>query len=187
MPTIDDDDDVVRDGESVRVPIHLMDGVQRQIAFDARTAARDAMIRRAQNAWRHGAADAASKPVTVTDLDKLRDAARTARATWIKQMCDAWKTDARRKPYLDPEEPKGSAGQYNEQDPRKIGRSALSIEPGGQPDNSSPPEVMRRHLQGRRDEAWQSRNSELENAWRGQTDPARATAIERQREEWLGK
>jgi hypothetical protein len=46
---------------------------------------------------------------------------------------------------------------------------------------------MRRHLQERRDEAWRARNAELENAWRGQTNPARAAAVEQQLERWRGK
>jgi hypothetical protein len=32
----DDDDEIVADGQSVRVPVYLMDSVQRAIAFDAR-------------------------------------------------------------------------------------------------------------------------------------------------------
>jgi hypothetical protein len=64
-----------------------------------------------------------------------------------------------------------------------------------QPDNSSPAEVMRRHLrtepddnaQARRDRAWAQYRDQLGNAWRqGRTDPSRAAEIERQGEQWRG-
>jgi hypothetical protein len=59
---------------------------------------------------------------------------------------------------------------------------------GNEPDNSSSPEEMRRYLQGKRDEAWARYRDNLSNAWKqGSTDPTAATAIETQREKWLGK
>jgi hypothetical protein len=63
-------------------------------------------------------------------------------------------------------------GQYP--DPR--------LRTGGQPDNSSPPEAMRRYLQGRRDEAYRNYTNGLSNAWKA--DPGRADVVERQAEKW---
>jgi len=62
-----------------------------------------------------------------------------------------------------------------------------------EPDNSSPSEVMRRHLrtepdddaQARRDRAWKSYCDQLSTAW--QTSPEAATAVERQRRQFTAE
>jgi hypothetical protein len=56
------------------------------------------------------------------------------------------------------------------------------------PDPGDPNEnLMRRHLQERKDTAWRARNAELERAWQqGRTDPNEASRIEKQRREWHG-
>jgi hypothetical protein len=64
----DDDDYVVRDGEKVRVPVYLMDAMQRTIV--------DLSYHRP--GYRLG--DAASKSTHCGDLDALRDAARRERS-----------------------------------------------------------------------------------------------------------
>jgi hypothetical protein len=61
-----------------------------------------------------------------------------------------------------------------------------------EPDNSSPPEVMRAHLRGDepdnvaeiKERAWAQYRDDLQNAWK--TDPHAATAIQRQGERWRG-
>jgi hypothetical protein len=72
-----DDDEVVRDGESVRVPVFLMDGVQRRFAFDARD---------------HQPGYRVSDDATVRDAQK---AARHARDRWVQSLGDAWKRPGR--------------------------------------------------------------------------------------------
>jgi hypothetical protein len=149
------DDDVVRDGQSVRVRLDMMDGVQRAVAFDHQP--HYARLTDAQLATRISARDA-----------------------YVQRLSNAWRMD---------------------------------MNPGGdqpddeaEPDNSSSPEVMRRHLQGRRDMAWERYKDQLGNAWKesGKVRPdyssssssastansamrrteRSAAAIERQRERW---
>jgi hypothetical protein len=75
MKPNDDDDDVVRDGEGVRVPVYLIDTVRFEDG--------EARFLRA--------VDERSKSANFTDVDAARDAVQAARESWIKQMCDAWK------------------------------------------------------------------------------------------------
>jgi hypothetical protein len=62
MPYVNnDDDDEVRDGETVHVPLHMMDAMQRAIAghdFGARTAARARWVKQLNDAWRTPGRDA---------------------------------------------------------------------------------------------------------------------------------
>jgi hypothetical protein len=161
-------------------------------------------------------------PTSVMDA-AARDAVRSARARWIRQMTDAWKTDARRRRRKeDDDEVEGAEGQ-NETDPDEIGQSSLSvrsrrgaadarmaardeyiqrttsawrtpIRDAAEPDSGSPEGLMRRHLRGgdnpdasAAEKAWRQRNAQLESAWRGGTDVTAAGKIEAQRERWLGK
>jgi hypothetical protein len=157
-----DDDYVVRDGEHVQVPIYAMDAVQRKIAAVAFDASKH------QPGYRQ-----------VHATDAMAEARRTsAYDGMVRRLQDAWR---------------------------------LRSKDAGQPDNSSSAEVMRRHLrtepdnnaQDRRDKAWASYKDQLNNAWRSppgiarsepailgsgprsmvvETDPSRATEIERQAE-----
>jgi hypothetical protein len=86
---IDDDDDVLRDGQTLRVPLYMRDGmsdIQREVA-DAK-AMRDA-------AKRFGLHDASALhrpgPRFLTD-QAARARVEQARAEGIKDMCDAWRT-----------------------------------------------------------------------------------------------
>jgi phage terminase large subunit-like protein len=120
-----DEDDVARDGEVVRCPIFLMDAVQRAVA---------------------GVDLSDHQPGFRRANDAARGAVRSARSRWVRSLNDAWRgpLDARRKRYEDPEEPEGTEGQYNEQDPRKIGKSALTNEPDDEDDDE--PNNPRRRL-----------------------------------------
>jgi hypothetical protein len=138
---LDDDDDVVRDGESVTVPIAMMDVQQRRFAV---------------NPTNHKAHYA--------ELSGEVRAIRSAtRARYLAGLRDAW---------------------------RRPGRDAA------QPDNNSPTEPMRRHLepdqpepdadvddQARR-KAYENFKTRLSNAYK--TDPRAANAIEQQGERWRG-
>jgi len=141
----EDDDDMVRDGDTVRTPLYLVDAV------------------RFEDGQPHflRAVDEASKSKTVLDLDAARDAARAARESWIKQMCDAWK----RPPTRDASQP--DLGTRAEEMMRRHLRT--------EPDYDA---------QARRDAAWAQYRDQLGNAWK--IDPRAATAIERQGERWRG-
>jgi len=125
---VDDDDDVLADGESVKVPLYLTDAHD-----DDELATFDA-------------ADHRSGFRLTSDAE--RAAVADARDEMIRRMCDAWRgpqrdaADARRKRRLpddddDPDEnndePEGSGGQYNRQYEARgrIGKSALSHEVDG--------------------------------------------------------
>ena len=98
MTYIDDEDDprVLRDGETLRVPLHLCDATQRAIAGagvdlsdhapgyrgvndaavqDARRAARDSYVRNLTTEWQRGPARDAAEPDAATEL--LRGHLRT--------------------------------------------------------------------------------------------------------------
>jgi hypothetical protein len=161
MRPVDDNDDELRDGESVRVPVFLVDTV------------------RFKDGQPHfvRAVDQPSKSKTVLDLDAARDAARAARESWVKQMCDAWK----RPPMLDAAQP--DLGTRPEE--------VMRPDDDGAPDPGDVRAVERRRLtergteaQGERDRAWRRYCDNLQNAWK--TNPRAATAIERQGERWRG-
>jgi hypothetical protein len=95
----EDDDEVVRDGESVRVSAFLMDGVQRSMSHgrDARMAARDAYIQQLNNAWRTPLRDLAPPidpsrgPLSrETDPDNAAD---RAYQSYKDQLANAWRAD----------------------------------------------------------------------------------------------
>jgi hypothetical protein len=191
----DDDDDEVKDGESVRTPLYLCDAVtydeDGEPHFVRASAGVD--LSRHQPGYR-SVGDAASKSTHCGDLDALRDAARSARSSWIRKISDAWKTQVA-----------GSEGQRRT-NPSEINQSALSERRvGHEPDNSSSlaewrehsggpddePEhdldaAMRRH-QRTRDLAWSRFRDDLQNKWRTGADPTAATRIEKERERYLGK
>jgi hypothetical protein len=154
----EDDDDMVRDGESVRVPVFLVDTV------------------RFQDGEPHfvRAVDEGGKSASLADLDTARDAARAARDAWIKQTCDAWRTPSR-----DAAEPAAAEALLTRH---------LRDKPDddGAPDPGDVAAVERRRLtergaeaQRERDTAWQQYKDRLSNAWRGRAYPREAGAAER--------
>jgi hypothetical protein len=180
-----DSDSEVKDGETVRTRLFLTDTFR----------VTDADLLNRHCPGFRTVSDAASKPTHCGDLAALRDAARSARSTWIRKISDAWKTQVA-----------GSEGQRRT-DPSEINQSALSERRvGHEPDNSSslaewrehsggpddePDDhdigaAMRRH-QAQRDLAWSRFRDDLQNKWRTGRDPNAATRIEKAREEYLGK
>jgi hypothetical protein len=71
MPYIFDDE--VRDGETVRVPLHMMDAMQRAVATH----------------------DFNARANTGLKNNPVQDARTAARARWIKQLSDAWRRPQR--------------------------------------------------------------------------------------------
>jgi hypothetical protein len=93
-------EDIVEDGESVRVPLYLCDSVQRQFvdADQMRQDARQEMIDRATTAWRENKA-----PTFVGASDRRQlsfDAAQTMRNAayhrMVAKISDAWRTPPHR-------------------------------------------------------------------------------------------
>jgi hypothetical protein len=79
---VDDDDDVVRDGESVRVPLHLCDRVQRAVVFDGD----------------------AHRPHHAELTDEVRKLRAETRREYLANLQDAWRT-----PHRDAAEPDSSS------------------------------------------------------------------------------
>jgi hypothetical protein len=104
----------------------------------------------------------AHRPHHAALTDEVRKLRAETRAEYLANLRDAWRSPARRAVDND------------------------------QPDLTSRPGEVRRHLrtepddnvQARRDAAWAAYKDQLSNAWR--TDPRAATAIERQAEQWRG-
>jgi hypothetical protein len=143
---VDDGDDVLSDGETLRVNMNVMDDmmVVRRSTFDAADLADHAPGFRTDDAaylkaYAKYCRDAGLPSERVSDV-MGRDA-RAERSRWIADMTSAWKTDARKR-QPDPDEvpddgddddvgaPEGSAGQYLRQfrSRRKIGQTALPFE-----------------------------------------------------------
>jgi hypothetical protein len=213
MPYADEDEGEARDGETVRVPLHMMDAMRRAIAtHDFNVNARDHQPHYAQ----------------LSDERLVRRAA--VRAAWIKQLNDAWRGDAKRRRRDDDDEDDddddevaGAEGQ-NRTDPDKVGRSAVDaatvrraaydaycsrlreawrgteicrrrqISDAAEPDAGN--QLLGRHLSAEpvanaraaRESSYEEYRRRLGSAWQqGRTDPGRAPTIEEQRERWLGK
>jgi hypothetical protein len=233
---VDDDDVVRRDGESVRVPLHLMDGVQRAIAgrtLDAR----------------------AHQPHYARLTDEQAHARGAARAAWIRQLGDAWKRDATPPQFTCPEchgtgrdpdsdspdgrcdecggsgyiDPPTNAARKQQHETFPMRRSPdtslradaaaarrsahdaycrriqnawrgtevtskLVIADAAEPDASVT--LLGGHLSAEpaasaaalRESSYEEYKKRVANAWQqGRTDPGRASAIEQQRERWLGR
>jgi hypothetical protein len=201
----DDDDDVMRDyywdgealdGEHVRTSLMMKDADRLAdhqpgyrisndpMVVDARQRATDAyweMVVRNERAWM----DARRKPPPPDndeDDDELemadsRAKAAVARRQWVQKLQDAWRTPGRDAGAPDP----GIASSRPWQ--------------GGEPDNSSSAEVMRRHLrtepddnvQARRDRAYADYCARVSQAWQHTNPTARANSVERQRQQWTGE
>jgi hypothetical protein len=157
----------IPDGQSVKVRLSMMDSLQR-----AMMGHRSGYVR----------------------LSDAQVAARErVRAKWIKQLGDAWRTDARRKRPDDDDEDddedevQGAAGQAKT-DPRKIGRSAVDARAaataayyqmvqrlqdawrmprdGGEPDAAT--QLLRGHLRTEPDNDAQSRRDRAWSQYRDQ-------------------
>jgi hypothetical protein len=165
---LDDPDDEVADGESVRVPVFLTDTVRFEDGephFVRATAGADLDLADHQPGFRYA-------------TDAARAAVRDARNEMIRRAENAWRTPAR-----DAAEPdNGSSAERM--------RTYLQGAPAPHDD---PAASLRGHLQTerneenqrRRDAAWNLYKDRLSRAYlQGRTDPSRATEIERQGERW---
>jgi hypothetical protein len=210
----DDDDDLIfpaaRDGESIRVPVYLMDSmagfrpgfVRVSDAYVAvRRAARDAYIRDLTSAWKDGGRVRHREPPD--DEDNLRrerdrreyprdarrftaeayDVADAARTASYLAMCQRLTDAWKQTPNRDWGQP--DMGSRPEEQRREIRQIASRPDPNESlvrsGGNAPSP--------GDRERMYAQRNHDLENAWRmmGRTDPNKAGQIENQRERWLGK
>jgi hypothetical protein len=125
-----------------------------------------------------------SLTVRSDDSRSLADARARARASYdamCSRLRSAWRTPAR----------DAGAQPSNSSSPEIMRRY---LHGGDEPDSNNAEGLMQRRLRGdvgpdadARERAYAQRKADLENAWRGQTYPRRATAIEQQREKWLGK
>jgi hypothetical protein len=160
----DEDDDVARDGETVHTPWFLVDKVrfQNNRPLDKLSDWDTADLSRHRPGYRLSDGEA-RKSDKLSNLNATRDARAAVTASY-HAMCDRLRAAWRTVPSRD----------------------------AAEPDNSSSPELMRRHLrteedngaQARRDRAWARYRDSLQNAWKA--DPQCAGRIERQGEQWRG-
>jgi hypothetical protein len=194
-----DDDEEIRDGETLRVPppLFLMDAARRGYDLDlddddveipdgGSVRVPMMVLDAARDHQPHYVSDVASRSESLSDL---RDAARSARRAWIQRISDAWRAPAGLV---------ARPGQQQQTDPSQINRSALSHEP----DSSSPAQwrehmrgpddepdhdagaMMRGHLstessagaQAKRDRAWAEYKDRLGSAWQRGRAPGAAFA-----------
>ena len=177
---LDDDDEVVEDGQGVRVPLLLCDTVRFETSRPLnRLSDLDAAdLSRHQPGYRLSDGEA-SKSRNLHDLD----------ARWIADMCSAWKRP-----------PTHDAGEPNATE-QLLARHLRGPDDDGAPDPGDIRAVERRRLtergaeaqrerdriQRERDRIWEDYRRRISSAWQtGQTNPARATAIEQQAERWRG-
>jgi hypothetical protein len=203
MPYIDDDE-IVRDGQSVKVPMTIMDA-RRSVSFDAAAHQPGYRTDTASylEAYRRSCADVAPPSYRVSDA-AVSDV-RAARSAWIEDMTAAWKADARKKKPPDDDDDDDDDGDEpiskssRSTDPRTVARDAYvkhltdawkrtPVRDAAQPDLSTPPDdLMRRHTsdpndpaaaQARRDRVYANYRTSLSNAWRSGPGAAPAqTAI----------
>ena len=187
MPYIDDDE-IVRDGQSVKVPMTIMDS-RRPVSFDA--AAHQPGFRSDTasylEAYRRSCADVALPSGRVSDAD-----VRAARSAWIEDTTSAWKADARKKKPPDDDgdddddddDNRGSSLNRNKQsDSRDDYVKRLTdawrtpVRDAAQPDMGTRPEDPAA-AQARRDRIYADYRTSLSNAWRSGPGAAPAqTAI----------
>lgn len=98
----DDEDEVLADGQSIRVPLMAMDAIQRTVADNARTVfgdnlpdAADAIARSYEerdawlsDAWRMPRVPATASPAPISSGDAVAD----ARAQYIHRLENAWRS-----------------------------------------------------------------------------------------------
>jgi hypothetical protein len=171
--SLDDDDEVVEDGQGVRVPLLLCDTVRFETSRPLnRLSDLDAAdLSRHQPGYRLSDGEASkSGKLDARSTADARTAARDAYLEMVRRAESAWRQ---------PVDQNGPGGPF------------WSHRDAAQPDNSSP-EVMRAHLRGNepdnvaeiKERAWAQYRDNLQNAWK--TDPHAATAIQRQGERWRG-
>jgi hypothetical protein len=194
---IDDDDNIVRDGETVSVRVNLTDTVR----FDEH--GRERFVRMADARRKKppdddddddddDTTDAADidvrdyQPGYRLTTDATRAAVRDARQEMIDRACDAWRRTPTRTT-------RDAADSPDELAMRRHIFGAPGLSSPSDPDVDSGA-VMRGHMgelfersQRQRDRAWGSYRDQLSNAWRGRTDPSRAGTIERQLERTRGE
>lgn len=143
---IDDDEDrrIVRDGEFVRVPLHLMDATQRAMHDHFFT-----MHDGAGNTPGH-------RPGYVMNDardDAMRDAKQTAYDEYQRDLCNAWRgtIDARKVTQRDP---RGRLLSTFEEIDDALSRDGMTID-----------QISRDHQQ-RMSSAYQQYDEQLRNAWR---------------------
>jgi hypothetical protein len=173
-----DEDTEVKDGETVRTTVLLMDAAQHAIKSadadaDRRQAReeRDAMLR---DSWRTPKRDARKKPDPDNDEDEDEDttdrrsgslvdaraAAASGREGYLKRLRDAWKRD--HEAPLAHDDPTATMQTY-------LSKPAPTTTSGS-------------------DQAWQDYRTRLQEAWKiGQTNPAAATSVEGQRRGWTAE
>ena len=166
----DDDDPVLRDGQTLRVPLHMRDHEtlspqQREVMADkaARLSLDDA-------ARRFGLDDglALHRPGQRFAIDAAaRERVEQARAEGIRDMCDAWKAS-------DAAPPKGEVvgarpGDKCMTDDKRPGHlnARLQCVADEHSQDSAPPRMTMDEMQRVKDEAWLQMCRELEDGWKG--------------------
>jgi hypothetical protein len=148
-----DPDEVARDGETVRCPVHLMDSWQRSVASWA------AKYSLHQRGYRTDAEIVRRRAILATDreLSDARARAMDARRQMIERATSAW-----RRPWP------VQSGDAAQPDTSNL----------PDPDNGNG-----NGNENERDRAYADRIANLQNAWRspGVTNPAAATQVERMR------
>jgi hypothetical protein len=188
---LDDDDEVVEDGQGVRVPLLLCDTVRFENSrpLDKLSDLDAADLSRHRPGY-HVSDGEASKSAKFTDLEAARDAVRAARDRWIADMCSAWKRPLAR----DAAEPdaaelllarhlRGKPDDDDASDPGDI----RAVERRRLTERGAEAQRERDRIQRERDRIWEDYRRRISSAWQtGQTNPARATAVEQQAELWRG-
>jgi hypothetical protein len=185
---IDDDDNIVRDGESVSVRVNLTDTVR----FDED--GRERFVRMADARRKKPPDDdddddddttdanmidaAAYRPGFRYAADATRAAARAAYDGMVRRAENAWKMP---RPIRDAAEPDlGTRPDELAMRRHMFGASGLP-----DPSTSHAMEFQGEQAQRARDRAWSSYKDQLTNAWRGgRTDPRRAAQVEGLQERW---
>ena len=131
-----------------------------------------------------------------SDDAQVTDARRLAYDGYVKRLTQAWK----HRPARDANQPDNSSPPeimrrylHGAPAPHDDPAGAMRHHLGGEPDENNAEGLMRRRMRGdvgpdagARERAYAQRKANLENAWRGQSDPRRAGKIEAQREKWHG-
>ena len=161
-----DGSEQLRDGDRLRVPLHMRDGVssmQRSVMAD-------------KAARRFGLADGSSLhrngPRYCID-EAARARVEQARAEWIAEMCDAWRT-----PAVDAGEFRGARegdqctvreGGHDEGSPGhlRMVNGRLTCAPDRRRQDAVPRTMTMDEAQRIKDEAWLESVKDLESAWKG--------------------
>ena len=157
-----DDDNIVKDGESVKVSVMMMDAAQRYAA--AAVAAGSDEYANHRPGFRDSAVAAVNR--------------MSARDEFLRKLQDAWKADQ-----TEPDEPpKGKITNFKVPNPDEPDDPVARNEKMRQ---AQPDDVQQ--AQDRRQRAAKSYADQLSNNWRSKTgtaDPNSANQVERQRRSW---